>query len=464
MQQMSKDFFLRQTSLAFFEASASATSTRADFPALGVENQDLQRFVDSVRKESDEEIMLSKRMYSNEVNLSLSYPRPIDTNVKDPTYIRSEPGDDWSVREAANRVKDNVVAYEDNNGIYFAIGALALNRSAGLAGAYKVVKSERIEIDYGMGRKDIVTAMRMDTGDILVNCMDTSRGVQIASVSFDVDLGILCGLVDLLGGKALFSKVDTNLVGCGLAVWSLYLGYSIISSSRRQNKPVKSLGNVKLGDGPKLFDSTDKCIDHDLKCSFPIKEGKYVFVTVPFCSTVRVDLKNCCENHDIDLWCERQSATDADSTLVKCIYSQIIKQCTHQWGWFCDIWGVANLLLCVARMSVLLRAALLLIPYPYPRWGGGAGWSCLCGGLEETYDCNVMPKRLMCAKRQPPPPPSPPGPTKCFDCYWAQFPGEKGGCRLYDSSYCPCCGPTGRAPNPCPPYVPHNPPGPDDCR
>jgi hypothetical protein len=186
-----------------------------------------------------------------------------------------------------------------------------------------------------------------------------------------------------------------------------------ISGSNHQNP---SLGKLASWDWP---GGKGPCYPHDDVCSFPIADHRYIGVAVSMCTPVTVDLLQCCQKHDKDLFCGMGSyaMNKADDDLFACIVDEIYKQCTYVWGTLCDIWGSAQINPIVAVLYVILRSAFVFVPYSPPYEGGGIIMdSCVCGGKTPTRKCKCEGKTRLCFKCGGP----------CYPCSWQRVYNDKG--------------------------------------
>lgn len=270
--------------------------------------------------------------------------------------------------------------------------------------------------------------------------------------------------IDRVKYVSLASK-DANLIA--LSVLSLGIFFAI-----------KALVNKYLQEGNEntkdreLQGYRNGCIDHDMVCSFGLAglaSSTTLFVYgFPLCHVINVDILPCCQKHDIELWCAQRSASDIDSDFVNCIFSRFLHAVNHEWSFLCRLLSEPIVVAYSLLLQTLLRAALALVPYRYPQFGGGGTWSCLCGGKYATYDCGHFdpitgkPRKLCDGFAPPNEPPhldprsggsgeDPPVEGPCYPCYWAMQ-EETNQCTMWQGNMkCQCCkGTPGPRPDHCP--------------
>jgi len=150
-----------------------------------------------------------------------------------------------------------------------------------------------------------------------------------------------------------------------------------------------------------------ECIKHDMFCSIPI----FGFDEVPTyltlwlgCAFETVNITSCCEDHDINLWCATNIASQylADDILAGCIMGKLLDAVSGENPWWCGGDLVAYTLALpqiVVYAEIFLTAVNLGTDWAFIESIGtgftesrGAGYlknSCLCpGGAKKTVKCD----------------------------------------------------------------------------
>jgi hypothetical protein len=157
------------------------------------------------------------------------------------------------------------------------------------------------------------------------------------------------------------------------------------------------------------------CFPHDFKCTFGniITPDGRLYIYLP-CSTVwgwtkklfgsddpvgiEINVLECCQEHDISLWCSRDRFGDAlvaDQKVVDCVTGAIIKQGLKKAPWGCLIIDIflfgTELAYALGGGYVLAKLVALFTIFFHNECllnlDGQNNDSCLCGGTRPTVMC-----------------------------------------------------------------------------
>jgi len=133
---------------------------------------------------------------------------------------------------------------------------------------------------------------------------------------------------------------------------------------------------------------------------------------------VQIDIYECCLQHDIDLWCS-DSSSRPNNMAIMCVASKVVEKIINSPF-------PLNMLYWLALSPILMSFEILAHivfeilglggVWKYPELGGGRGWSCLCGGDEQTYCCDPGRNPDLCYNKFGQLKPL--CRDKCFNCYW----------------------------------------------
>jgi hypothetical protein len=241
------------------------------------------------------------------------------------------------------------------------------------------------------------------------------------------------------------------LVGCIIYVSALF-----VYRKHKYNSEKSKDG------GSRLQSILNGCIDgHDWKCTAsPESMGISIFG----CTPLFISFTKCCQQHDRDLWCAKYNdPNQVDADVIACIAAAIFREADRVWGWGCRILGRFFLAIFILPLLFLFRQAMRFVRNVYPSWGGGVGWSCLCGGPQKTFFCpppdehgnQINPKQLCDGADPPNPPPDIIDPDEdiwpCYPCYWGAAEGKGTMCVVWGmGGKCECCrGTPGKKPDVC---------------
>lgn len=204
----------------------------------------------------------------------------------------------------------------------------------------------------------------------------------------------------------------------GLSVWpDPNTDYPILAQTRGRAAGLPG-GGAKA---PTRREEDDCCIGQNLTCSFGNKLGKHTIKT-GLCGSYKVDVLECCEKHDIQLFCgdgidlpEPLSYVTAlpeielwliatAMQLSLCVSSIITAKLTAEWPWYCGSFLIGLLVSAIIGAVVIVGTTVGLWIAPHDLvWGwfmgdpnirnqialdGDHNHCCLCGGNETTWCCN----------------------------------------------------------------------------
>lgn len=226
----------------------------------------------------------------------------------------------------------------------------------------------------------------------------------------EANTGQLHGRVDLVATPQGGHRVDVATMGtaefpASASPSELAVGAWLVFQSVRLS--VFQLG--LLPNGPELAGGPDidptvqstLCMPHDMTCSFPW--GKSDRITVQgFCwfvpsFTVKVDVGECCREHDKQLWCDELSVWEqivSHNALGNCIAGKILSAVTEATPWYCGgvivgaIAGAAQAVVADILVTLASTAGTSLAGDDVVGGGVGTG-SCLCGGTRRTTLCDT---------------------------------------------------------------------------
>jgi hypothetical protein len=202
-------------------------------------------------------------------------------------------------------------------------------------------------------------------------------------------------------------------------------GFEIGGMGSRQDIPQALARGPVVGlppTGGVCYDEKDMCINHDMICSFgllsekgnPIAKtgGRYLKFSIPYFVDFKIDLIDCCENHDINLWCAESRAAVAyyNELLIKCFQTNIVYQTWEQLPLFWKLLGFGTFLGLLLSFNVVLEILAGIgiaigeattgdpprdIYYNFDK-SQGHQKSCLCGGNVPTYVCDSPDSCRIC--------------------------------------------------------------------
>lgn len=222
--------------------------------------------------------------------------------------------------------------------------------------------------------------------------------------------------------------VDFNFFGF---VLSFVLRKNVRNSIKEEKRSTQLQSSTDYDAAP--------CLNHDLKCSGPIKFTSIIFDNVCV-EDFDVDFSSCCIQHDIDYYCVHSDPTQyipmkvlADMKLAACVFAKVLAAyIEHAPPWYCG--GVVTATAAGLLMGTITAAFFLaaVLPIPVPKTPDGFNSSCLCGGTKQTVWCDD-PCVNMCEKMGIG--------TDCFKCKWKCIynQGKAIDVKHFSSSYQPCC-------------------------
>ncbi len=277
-------------------------------------------------------------------------------------------------------------------------------------------KVSKNHVVYIASEKEVVfsSVTFLDNNNLRTQIIDNNQSLYLDIIyENDPSGGWTLNMPSPLNSITVQSEVPFDAISGITAV--MWLSLQMINSRKL------SLKNDRINKGESLHEVRYRCFQHDYLCTFSFGESTIItldgrlYLWFPCGGEVEINVLDCCQQHDIDLWCSETRYPDAwlaDAKVIACVVGKVLSKITA-YNFICDIINVAFFLSYYSDLVSLFFVGSLASPALYSGnvlgLNGRNRNTCLCGGREPVALCTDE-CRDICKERGLP--------VDCVPCQW----------------------------------------------